>query len=888
MANGLKTYRELSLAQVERELLSAEAYLAASAGKPYSVSKTSRKDETTGLTPDDTSSRWGSHGRPFLSEERRREILAKLSSERKSALQKLRVAPINGVEAELQSWTLGEAVHETAEERINDMLTDRAPKDSLKHDVASSIHNLQRGIYDKKNHDKQSVLSSAQCNYDDIYCRSKLNFDHPFVIKNAQQLSDFSSATSSALLSVSLPKTKRVVDESAMSLHMEGINEMSLPSNTSDSFGESRHCVEAPQKTSDEHQKDYYAGLHDVMHIDQHQLAAKKALNRIDVLAQSRNDLFAEREKKRIVSEMEQLRECTFHPNCTKPSRTISKARNDIRTDSAFQWLTLSPRQKVLRPLDEMMNGNKENCSQSTIQRLHLDGTARYDMREQARKALEAQKFLECTFKPKINPTSKTMISRIDYKPIHLRVYDLQRAKAEYIEQVRQQQDRNKYGSSLFVPTINSRSRQIALNKAFRQDTNEKLKPLHVTDRLAFDAYAIAQRKNATQEYFDLLNEQPFAPQISETSQKIVEQKPEFKMDFVARQHYFRSRDLERQETLEGLCDRDDSQGGKLTFKPDIGNADDVLRRLRPDRSTESSRQKLYRLAYNDHRKAELKRQRIQQAQHAQYTFKPEINPISKALGRSSTLEELSHPVLDIKSQLMPPHEPPTAGKSPASKAVMRQHFANKRFRSRIALEMEEASTAECTFRPRLVASKYRIGSARALKLEPRSKKMEWQSGHLLHQIEAERKSKADEIEAKRNIQELKELKECTFQPNLRKVRPRGKSSTKKIPPYYTSEEKPVIVRGLGRFLELRDLARKQHADQKEREKKVFALNTSYEPRIYTVPKPFKLSSTKQDRIRRRFKVREEIYAKERQECTFRPETVSSLSRRNMKNMLDY
>jgi isochorismate synthase EntC len=99
--------------------------------------------------------------------------------------------------------------------------------------------------------------------------------------------------------------------------------------------------------------------------------------------------------------------------------------------------------------------------------------------------------------------------------------------------------------------------------------------------------------------------------------------------------------------------------------------------------------------------------------------------------------------------------------------------------------------------------------------------------------------------------------------------------------------QKPVIVRGLGRFLELRDLARKQQAEQKQREQKVFAPNKAYEPRSYTVPKPFKLSETSKDSIRRRLKVREEMRAKERQECTFTPQTVSSQSRRVLQNMLN-
>ncbi|POM73968.1 Hypothetical protein PHPALM_9136 [Phytophthora palmivora] len=606
---------------------------------------------------------------------------------------------------------------------------------------------------------------------------------------------------------------------------------------------------------------------------------------------------------------MEQLRECTFHPNVLKPPQSVSKSKaldqKNVAARSGateFQWLTLSPRQKNSRRAHSN-DIHGEGDSQNVIQRLHLDGTSRYEAREQAREALEMQELQECTFKPKINPTSKSLFSMVDYKPIHHRVPDLQRAKAEYIERIREQLELESYGPISFTPTINPKSREIATNKLAEKEAEAfnpgKPKSHNVTDRLAEDADVIAEKKLATQEYFDMLNEQPFAPKISETSKKLVEQKPEFKMNFVARQEYFQSRDQEKMEALEGVCAVDYAGGEKWTFKPNIGNAEGVLQQLRPDRCTESNQQKLYRLTYNDQREAELKKQRLREEQYAQYTFKPEINPVSKALGKSSTLDELSHPVLDIQhnpsiSKRSPPQERRAAEDSSASRVALRQYFANKRFRSRVALEMEEASKAECTFQPTLIASKHRNGNTSTSKLynrEPRSRiKLEWQSESLLHLIEAERQKKADEIEAKRNVQELKELEECTFQPNLEKSRRKGKSEGKGSPsPPRNSdaEDKPVIVRGLGRFLELRDLARKQQAEQKQREQKVFAPNTTYEPRSYTVPKPFKLSETSKESIRRRLKVRDEMRAKERQECTFRPQTVSSQNRRVLQNLLN-
>ncbi|ETO61552.1 hypothetical protein F444_20455 [Phytophthora nicotianae P1976] len=932
----------VSLAQVEQELLSAEAYLTASqALPPPSVAFEAFKDEESGLKHEDSNFRRKLKARPILSEERRREILAKLSSERQTALRTRHVDTVAGDEMGYQVTASEKRTYRTPEERhelIHKLLSERdtefkADSGTDFHFGEASVHpiDVRRGDELSGEFQHEAIASrippsTVSDDNDEIYYasdildnttaadiqpRSKLDF--LFEGEEALQTSDPGYSPEISLsqteFSHMVPNKKTEVDEPVPSslfaklLRQEHETEAQTQANAEiipKSFVDHHDYADVPWVPTDEHQEEQFVHSQDIPHIDQRRATTNRPTSRIEFLAQPRNQTFAEREKQRLLLEMEQLRECTFHPNVLKPPRSISKAKNKDQgrpgtTD--FQWLTLSPRQKIFRRIDD--SNDKENGSQNVIQRLHLDGTVRYELREQARQALEAQQLQECTFIPKINPTSKSMFSMVDYKPIHHRVPDLQRAKAEYIERIREQLDKEECGPLSFTPTINPKSREIATNRlAEREAELQDAKHLKVTDRLANDADEIAERKLATQEYFDMLNEQPFAPQISETSRKIVEQKPEFKMNFVARQEYFQYRDQEKMEALEGFCEMEDTRGEKLTFKPDIGNADGVLKHLRPDRCSESSQQKLYRLTYNDQREAELKKQRLREEQYAQYTFKPEINPVSKALGRSSTLDELSHPVIDIQpdppgSKCSPPQERRN-GNDISTRVALRSYFANKRFRSRVALEMEEASKAECTFQPTLVASKQRDGCASTSKLhnrEPRSRtKLEWQSENLLHLIEAERQKKADEIEAKRNAQELKELEECTFKPNLHKPRTRGKPSANgsPSPPRGTvAEEKPVIVRGLGRFLELRDRARQQQAEQKQREQKVFAPNTSYEPRSYTVPKPFKLSETSKESIRRRLKVREEMRAKERQECTFRPQTISSQNRRVLQNLLN-
>uniref|UniRef100_K3WCZ1 Uncharacterized protein n=1 Tax=Globisporangium ultimum (strain ATCC 200006 / CBS 805.95 / DAOM BR144) TaxID=431595 RepID=K3WCZ1_GLOUD len=515
------------------------------------------------------------------------------------------------------------------------------------------------------------------------------------------------------------------------------------------------------------------------------------------------------------------------------------------------------------------------------------------------------------------------MLSMSQYKPIHERVSDIQRAKADYIKKIQEKLEDEEGGLTSFTPSINPRSREIAESALIEKNLEEAgydsvngddsrylrvIKPPKVTDRLVSDAEKQIEKRVAIQEYYDALQQQPYAPKISETSTKLVQQKPEFKMDFVSRQIYFQSREQGKLEALEDYCERAQNHGERITFKPDIGNANTVLKELRPDRFAESKNEKLYRMIYNDPKKTELKKQRLREEYYSQYTFKPEINSISKALGRTSTLDELAHPVIDLVQDRTAPTASPkrksTSKSTPQSKAALQQYFAGKRFRSRVALEMDQAEKAECTFQPNLIAKPRPKGissSTSKLYTKQRQGKSIWRSDNILHLIETDRQKKAEELEAKRNALELQELQECTFQPNIRKNEERasrGRLPTKtkaspsrdverRVQPHDESTQKPVIVRGLGRFLELKEQAKRLQAEQKQREEKAFRPNATYEPRSYTVPKPFNLSEPSKEAIRRRLKLREERRAKERNECTFAPQTIESRHRKVLKNVLN-
>ena len=102
-----------------------------------------------------------------------------------------------------------------------------------------------------------------------------------------------------------------------------------------------------------------------------------------------------------------------------------------------------------------------------------------------------------------------------------------------------------------------------------------------------------------------------------------------------------------------------------------------------------------------------------------------------------------------------------------------------------------------------------------------------------------------------------------------------------------TQSKDPVIVRGLGRYLELKEMAKRREDELREREEKVFHSNVSRPARhSFTIPKPFHLESDKKAKERRR-RIEAEIEAERAKECTFKPRTSQAMTRNAIRKLLE-
>ncbi len=84
---------------------------------------------------------------------------------------------------------------------------------------------------------------------------------------------------------------------------------------------------------------------------------------------------------------------------------------------------------------------------------------------------------------------------------------------------------------------------------------------------------------------------------------------------------------MPQREKIEAIQPADIKE---CTFQPDIGNTDDVLIQTRPARLGETEEQRYLRLSKTDSEDVERVRAAISESYYAQFTFRPEINELSK------------------------------------------------------------------------------------------------------------------------------------------------------------------------------------------------------------------------------------------------------------------
>ena len=201
----------------------------------------------------------------------------------------------------------------------------------------------------------------------------------------------------------------------------------------------------------------------------------------------------------------------------------------------------------------------------------------------------------------------------------------------------------------------------------------------------------------------------------------------------------------------------------------------------RPERLSESCSQRIERLYKSDFERKKATQDAIREEHYGKYKFKPKINRISKLLGCSTGgFEELY------------------------------KNERGKRAKEAVRKAVEEERASDCTFEPRLNTSSSTVGYKPVNHLDATT---------VLDSIDGMRRDKEEKLEQMRMEAEHEKMKECTFEPTI-------------VSKAVVRSSNPVIVRGLGRFLETREHAkalkrRRQSASEAHFLSKIFTASVA-------------------------------------------------------------
>lgn len=474
---------------------------------------------------------------------------------------------------------------------------------------------------------------------------------------------------------------------------------------------------------------------------------------------------------------------------------------------------------------------------------------------ENQRKELEKTEMQECTFKPNISSKSSKQFknheelierlshshdNRISQREMQKRLEELELVQ-KYKFKPNIDNDSKKYIDEENYRPVYERVGELQRQKyemlhSLRMKTEEEMKNEYTfkpqvsekseeiaketVKRLSFqDRFVHPQSIERMRPHSAISNEKEnftFHPTVNKLSVKILESRELYgqNSDFLKRQEILSIQSQQKQSQLKKKINQ------KYNFKPKVSKTSQMLIDTHPDVGSETLDDKIERLVYKDKQRIDTLKEKIQESHYNQFDFKPKINAISKEMARSLTYEEMAN----------------------------NEH--NLRIKEMAKNRIEKQEREIYTFTPKL------INPELTKKLANKSK---------FRNTEEILQDKQRKIEEYIRMQQYKEVKDCTFEPKINKSA--------------LIQTGPVIINGLGKHLQRVERAKQIKEDQDQREQEVFhvKLNDYQRQLPYTVPEPFNLHHNAIDVEENRRRVRQKWVQHELSDCTFKPQTNTSL-----------
>ena len=250
-------------------------------------------------------------------------------------------------------------------------------------------------------------------------------------------------------------------------------------------------------------------------------------------------------------------------------------------------------------------------------------------------------------------------------------------------------------------------------------------------------------------------------------------------------------------------------------FKPNITTKTNaILSENRPEVIEETPEQRALRLYRDDAEDIERKKREIEQEMYGNISFVPTIDPVSKGLGRSTGVKELSENKrgrrLKMKNkQTFEQRESEVCTFQPqiaqSQKSYLKELYSSGKvhsgpnlFAPHMAWEDVGCPLHHDSDSAQSRSEGTRVGSINLREPERMAREIR------LHQHEKDEKRRAELI-----VREIDELQECSFQPKIYRQPVRQSS-------------RPVTVAGVGRHFELKYMKQKQDEEARQRKEDAF------------------------------------------------------------------
>ena len=366
----------------------------------------------------------------------------------------------------------------------------------------------------------------------------------------------------------------------------------------------------------------------------------------------SSDNIFAQKNREKFLPMKKELEDkfAQEHPFKPKINKSIKKNKNKILNETEQERYNRLSRPKIFdinekkkkRDLEELKKISELNTIKPTYKvnpkevsnRLYNISNTLKQKKDKIKQSYEESQNKEYSFVPEINPYSKILMDKYEFKPIYERNEDFEKNKLNNI--IRKRQEIEKEQKQLCKPKINSNSKKIV-----EQQKNVGGYPPYE------DIYEKLYRENINRDTKNLatrdLKECTFTPKVNPISNLLVSNNninynmnnEENMKDFLERQKMYE--DL-RKKKLEK---NKENNNYEYTFKPEINSNSDLLVKCNPERFNENQLDKYSRL-YQDAQRIKIKKEKLENELNNKYDFTPKINELSKYIGRKPDFDELN------------------------------------------------------------------------------------------------------------------------------------------------------------------------------------------------------------------------------------------------------